>query len=300
MKIQCPSCQHEGIVPEDKIPAAGVTVNCPKCQTKFQISPPSSSNLDLHTTFDFFCPKCGTGQLVTDSCINCGVVFSDFINLKLHEQPQKEPPTEIGPEMIWKSENESFIFVTCPKCNSESKVLKKITISTINGYSLKDKRTCSCGLVFENIRADFEKLHEKCSSRSDDVELKNNFANSSNKCEYKEHVESVPTVSEAAKGGCGLACGLFVLGCLLMLIPVIGWIAGPLMWIAAFTPFFAVGSAVKGKITGEKISYSTLTGNCPYCNTAITVRNDAYEFGINCHICKKRFIARDKQFFPVK
>jgi len=43
MKIQCPSCQYEGTVPENKVPPAGVSVNCPMCKTKFIINPPLNS-----------------------------------------------------------------------------------------------------------------------------------------------------------------------------------------------------------------------------------------------------------------
>lgn len=36
MKIICPECQFERIIPDDKIPASSVRATCPKCHTKFQ------------------------------------------------------------------------------------------------------------------------------------------------------------------------------------------------------------------------------------------------------------------------
>lgn len=86
MKIQCPSCKHAGDVPNDKIPSAGVTVSCPKCKTQFQINSPTNSTPKP----DLYCPKCGTGQPSSDTCINCGTVFSKFIR----EQTTKEPVFE--------------------------------------------------------------------------------------------------------------------------------------------------------------------------------------------------------------
>lgn len=88
MKIRCPSCQHEGTVPDDKIPSAGVTVSCPKCKTRFQINPPSNSVPKPKP--DLYCPKCGTGQPISDTCINCGTLFSKFIS----EQTTKEQVVE--------------------------------------------------------------------------------------------------------------------------------------------------------------------------------------------------------------
>lgn len=47
---------------------------------------------------DFYCPKCGTGQFLSDTCINCGVVFSKFINRQLHHKSQlPEPPKSEQP-----------------------------------------------------------------------------------------------------------------------------------------------------------------------------------------------------------
>lgn len=38
MRIECPGCKYFGEVPDDKIPEQGVSINCPKCKTKFQVN----------------------------------------------------------------------------------------------------------------------------------------------------------------------------------------------------------------------------------------------------------------------
>lgn len=91
VKIQCPNCQHQGTVPDDKVPAAGISVNCPKCKTKFQITPPLNNNPKQAESF--ICPKCGAGQQVSDTCINCGLIFSKYTNRQPDQNlTAKKPP----------------------------------------------------------------------------------------------------------------------------------------------------------------------------------------------------------------
>lgn len=70
MKIHCPKCQHEGTIPDDKVPAAGITANCPKCKTKFQVTHEKSKLR--------WCPFCGTKTLTSEiKCTNCQSMIDD-------------------------------------------------------------------------------------------------------------------------------------------------------------------------------------------------------------------------------
>lgn len=74
MKITCPGCQWSAEVPDEKIPAGGVTATCRNCQVKFQVSRESVSIPEP----EFFCPQCGTGQAVSDTCIHCHIIFAKY------------------------------------------------------------------------------------------------------------------------------------------------------------------------------------------------------------------------------
>ncbi len=74
MKITCPGCQWSAEVPDEKIPAGGVTATCRNCQVKFPVSRESVSIPEP----EFFCPQCGTGQAVSDTCIHCHLIFAKY------------------------------------------------------------------------------------------------------------------------------------------------------------------------------------------------------------------------------
>ena len=74
MKITCPGCQWSAEVPDEKIPAGGVTATCRNCQVKFQVSRESVSIREP----EFFCPQCGAGQAVSDTCIHCHLIFAKY------------------------------------------------------------------------------------------------------------------------------------------------------------------------------------------------------------------------------
>ena len=78
MKITCPGCQWSAEVPDEKIPAGGVTATCRNCQVKFQVSREAVSRPQP----DFFCPQCGTGQAVSDTCIHCHIIFAKYVEKK--------------------------------------------------------------------------------------------------------------------------------------------------------------------------------------------------------------------------
>ena len=43
MKIECPGCQAEYQLDEKRIPAAGATVPCRKCQARISVKPPEAA-----------------------------------------------------------------------------------------------------------------------------------------------------------------------------------------------------------------------------------------------------------------
>jgi hypothetical protein len=93
MKITCPGCQWSAEVPDEKIPAGGVTATCRNCQVKFQVSRESVSMPEP----EFFCPQCGTGQAVSDTCTHCHIIFAKYAE----KQRIKEliPPVDNEPRI---------------------------------------------------------------------------------------------------------------------------------------------------------------------------------------------------------
>lgn len=126
MKITCPGCQWSAEIPEEKIPPAGVTATCRKCQTRFSVSreavptpPPAPVLAETHTpatnpappptqastpTPEFSCPMCGTSQAKSDACINCNVIFAKFAE----KQRVKEAIPPAGDEMPGLPEKSRF------------------------------------------------------------------------------------------------------------------------------------------------------------------------------------------------
>jgi hypothetical protein len=74
MKITCPGCQWSAEVPDEKIPVGGVTATCRKCQTRFPVARETAPA----PLPEFSCPNCGTGQAVSDACINCQIIFAKY------------------------------------------------------------------------------------------------------------------------------------------------------------------------------------------------------------------------------
>ncbi len=82
MKIQCPSCQLEGNIPDEKIPEGGGTIKCPKCENKIRVSketPIEFNSDDAPPGQPFFCPKCKTEQPKSEACTKCGLIFPKYI-----------------------------------------------------------------------------------------------------------------------------------------------------------------------------------------------------------------------------
>jgi predicted Zn finger-like uncharacterized protein len=98
MKIKCTNCQCEGNIPDDKLPEGAVTVTCPKCKTKFQVVKESAQEFTFEQTAPapkMYCPKCGEGQPVTETCIKCGIVVSKFINAQIKVKSESVNATDI-------------------------------------------------------------------------------------------------------------------------------------------------------------------------------------------------------------
>lgn len=72
MKITCPGCQWSAEVPDEKVPAGGVTATCRKCQTRFPVSrEPAAPPIP-----EFSCPRCGTVQTESAACIHYQIIFA--------------------------------------------------------------------------------------------------------------------------------------------------------------------------------------------------------------------------------
>jgi predicted RNA-binding Zn-ribbon protein involved in translation (DUF1610 family) len=97
-----------------------------------------------------------------------------------------------------------------------------------------------------------------------------------------------PTLEE--KMGMGAAgCGCMGLtGICLLLIPVVGWILGPLAIMAA------LWFPVQAMLFTKEESMANWQGSCPYCNAPITV--PCGNKNTECDECKLKIIIRDKKF----
>jgi len=82
----------------------------------------------------------------------------------------------------------------------------------------------------------------------------------------------------------GMGCIIFVLGCLALLIPIVG----PFIFLVA------LGTAVVQMFfRREKL----LVGPCPVCGIQLTLQKSA--LGANCPACAKRFVVQGTQFVSV-
>lgn len=121
--------------------------------------------------------------------------------------------------------------------------------------------------------------------------------------------DTTQKVHDALKvGGAGFLSGAVMallgicVGIGLMMIPVVGWVIGPLVILGSL--FFPIMTGAFGIKAG--IVYSggtTLKGPCPYCGglvDVITKKNDKGKvLGVDCPICRKRFVVKQQSFYPV-
>jgi len=103
---------------------------------------------------------------------------------------------------------------------------------------------------------------------------------------------------DSVESGCGAAILAFIIGGLVSLIPVVGWILGPfIIFAGAIIPFKNFWDGIKG----ETRTMQFIEGPCPYCTGEVSVHVDNFDevIGRDCPICKKRFVVREKQFWAV-
>jgi hypothetical protein len=121
---------------------------------------------------------------------------------------------------------------------------------------------------------------------------------------FNEKVES--TVQGAATGvGIGIAVGIAIFSVgffVLMFIPFIGWVVGPIFMLGGLVaPFMCGALGMKDGI--NKAGSTALHGKCPYCagqiNVTVLATQKGQVLGVDCPICKKRFVVKGQSFCAV-
>jgi len=100
-----------------------------------------------------------------------------------------------------------------------------------------------------------------------------------------------PGFVEMLAGGELAALIIFSVGVFLMVVPVIGWLAGPALMIVAVL----VGIAHVVGIFEKKPGYA---GHCPYCG-ADAIAGDPGSVS-KCDECKNRFVHREGRLWKVE
>jgi DNA-directed RNA polymerase subunit RPC12/RpoP len=99
----------------------------------------------------------------------------------------------------------------------------------------------------------------------------------------------IPTVEERIIGAIGMFFMLGIAGALLSLIPIFGWILGPILLFAAIIAPFPV-------LFGD--SLKALVGKCPYCHKAVEVSPDKKT--TECTHCKGEIVVKNERFYAVE
>lgn len=95
MKIECPNCHLTGNVPDDKASAPGLFATCPKCRSRFELTPAPQPAPPAPKPV--VCPKCAASQDGGDICLTCGIVFAKYS--KVQELKEQAPPSPSEPEL---------------------------------------------------------------------------------------------------------------------------------------------------------------------------------------------------------
>ena len=108
-------------------------------------------------------------------------------------------------------------------------------------------------------------------------------------------------VGDGFSAGCMTSILCLVVGGLVSLIPVIGWIVGPFIILGAFAaPFLGGYAGFQEKKKGAIVS-RTINGPCPYCGAGLEVSLESFDgiVGVDCAVCRKRIVVKDKIFHAV-
>jgi DNA-directed RNA polymerase subunit RPC12/RpoP len=120
---------------------------------------------------------------------------------------------------------------------------------------------------------------------------------------------TVPTKRKLSKGekadqnlfaGCLGSILLIVIGCVLLLIPIIGWIIGGCMIISGLMSPFIGGAAALG--IGEDLADDhELKGDCPYCTNSVTVgiNGKPDKKIVKCETCQERILVKEDTFYTI-
>ncbi len=100
-----------------------------------------------------------------------------------------------------------------------------------------------------------------------------------------------PGLIEMLAGGGIAAVVIFSVGVFLLVVPIVGWVVGPALMIAAGL----IALAHVGGIFSRKASY---TGHCPSCGAAVTI-GEPGSAGV-CPECKSTFVHRNSQLRKIE
>lgn len=82
--------------------------------------------------------------------------------------------------------------------------------------------------------------------------------------------------------------GGLIFGGFLLLIPIVGWILGPIVF------FFGCIFIPVGMIKGEENLIAKRVGICPYCEGGLETQMSTT--GLNCNHCKQRVLVKNGSF----
>jgi DNA-directed RNA polymerase subunit M/transcription elongation factor TFIIS len=121
---------------------------------------------------------------------------------------------------------------------------------------------------------------------------------------------TVPTRKNLSEGekadqnlgaGCSGSIFFIVIGCVLLLIPIIGWIIGGIMILMGLMSPFIGGAAALG-IGDSLVNDYELIGDCPYCTNSVTVRmkvNTDKNIMAKCETCQERILVKEDTFYTI-